>query len=561
MKWWMGLVAVVVVGALFRFWQLGRVPTGVYWDEVAMLVDIKAVLATGHDMHGNPWQQVIYPSYGDYKLAPYIWSALLVSKVVGVSELALRLPSALAGVATILLVAGLAFEVGERIKLKPEQKGLLALLCAVLVATSPWAIQFSRQAFEGHLAQALFLLGVWGQLRWQHTRQWGWLAVSVLAGVAATYTYFSVRYVWVGVWLLTWWLDQIWPKSGKSMTKQIAFAVVPIVVFGLLLLPQLNSRFYKDMYTFRLGSDSVLKTDYWPHVAQTRLASGNTILSKVAFNHYTFAARELARHYADHFSLEYLFITGDPNLRHSAGYGLLLWPLLPFFLLGFLMTLKERPKLWLYLVGWWVWALLPASVPANTPHALRSLNALFPLMALTSFGLFEVWEWLSEQKRVPLIARRGVVGLFLLGFVLVFAQYWIYYLQVYPTVAAKDWQRGFPEVARAVGEFRQGRPTYIWIDDDRFFLWLMAYGPYKGDEFKQWKSEQYQFLEFDNVWVSRFRPWEDLVGGGQEVVVVGTSQTVKTVLDDPTMNIIKQQQITVPGRSEVYELVAFARKK
>src|SRR5687767_3489662 len=105
-RWfWVLFLFIVMFAGCIRVWQLGRLPVSVYWDEAAMLVDIKSVLETGKDMHNRPWYQLIYPSYGDYKLPVYIWAATATSKVFGFGEFGLRLPSALAGIGTVI-VAG-----------------------------------------------------------------------------------------------------------------------------------------------------------------------------------------------------------------------------------------------------------------------------------------------------------------------------------------------------------------------------------------------------------------------------------------------------------------------
>jgi hypothetical protein len=46
-------VGVFLASVLFRFWQLGKTPVGLYWDETAIYVDAKTVSQTFKDMHGN----------------------------------------------------------------------------------------------------------------------------------------------------------------------------------------------------------------------------------------------------------------------------------------------------------------------------------------------------------------------------------------------------------------------------------------------------------------------------------------------------------------------------
>src|SRR5260221_11836804 len=123
-KKWFGFcfVLILLVAVAIRFYKLGSVPYSLYWDEVAMQVDVKSVVQTGRDMFGRPWYQVIYPSYGDFKLPVYIWAASGVEKMLGLSEFAFRLPSALAGIGTIIVAGWLAKEFLEDGKLDVKSK-------------------------------------------------------------------------------------------------------------------------------------------------------------------------------------------------------------------------------------------------------------------------------------------------------------------------------------------------------------------------------------------------------------------------------------------------------
>ena len=94
-------VLILSVAVFLRLYQLGQIPVSLYWDEVAMLVDAQSVAATLMDMHSRAWFQLIYPSYGDYKLPVYIYATVFSEAVFGLNSFAVRLPSILAGIATI----------------------------------------------------------------------------------------------------------------------------------------------------------------------------------------------------------------------------------------------------------------------------------------------------------------------------------------------------------------------------------------------------------------------------------------------------------------------------
>jgi hypothetical protein len=147
---------------------------------------------------------------------------------------------------------------------------------------------------------------------------------------------------------------------------------------------------------------------------------------------------------------------------------------------------------------WWLAALLPASVPNNTPHALRSLNALAPMALLIGWGMVVFGEWcLTRWWRMILGMGYAILT------VLFTIQFGAYYFFIYPTLSARDWQNGYTQLARELTTQKDASradsstefETYILPFDDRFYLWLMGYGPYTATDFHHWQSRSYQFSD------------------------------------------------------------------
>ncbi len=544
-RWfWIFFILVVFLAGVLRIWQLGRFPVSVYWDEAAMLVDIKSVLATGRDMHNLPWYQLIYPSYGDYKLPVYIWAAAVSCKVFGLSEFGLRLPSALAGVFTVIIAGALIrvlLQIGTKTPYRQKFLELAQLLTMVVVAITPWSVMFSRTAFEGHLAQALFgasmLATAWGLYK----KELRFFLLAGLIGSLATYTYFSVRFVWPFVYLgvsgLAICRQQLlfsWKKL-QFPWQALIHSLAGSLVFVIVLIPLLRSPLAKDADRFRLGTDSVLNNEKLAIQSNVyRQLAGNTFIDRVFYHRYWLMFRELAKNYSDNLSGSFLFVNGDPNLRHGTGqFGLFLLAFVPAFIVGLIVLLKRHPSLGLFLIGWWFIALLPASVPENTPHALRSLNALIPLSMIIGFGTTWWWIWLSRYK-LQLIIVLLYAGSFL--------HFWWFYTQVYPKLSANDWQSGYKPLAQKITQLaKDGQTIVIQPFDDRFYLWLMAYGPYSAKEFQGWPSENYKFqtdridknfarIEFGGVDQSKLAK---KFTEGQSFIVAGETKSIEQYCSPP----------------------------
>ncbi|WP_344454358.1 glycosyltransferase family 39 protein, partial [Actinocorallia aurantiaca] len=94
-----------------------------------------------------------------------------VTTVFGVSELTLRLPSALAAAAA----AGLTAVLGRR--LGSDRLGLTA---GLLVALSPFLSRYAQEARQYALVAALAVLSTWLLVRAENRRGWAWYALSVV---------------------------------------------------------------------------------------------------------------------------------------------------------------------------------------------------------------------------------------------------------------------------------------------------------------------------------------------------------------------------------------------
>lgn len=492
---------VFALGFWFRFNQLGQNPVGLYWDETAILVDARALAATSHDMHGNSWLQAIFPSYGDYKLPVYIWLASLSVKAFGASEWTLRLPSAIAGLGTMLVVGLLMWELWPNVK--AQQRRWLGLLAALIMAVTPWSILFSRTGFEGHVGQFLLALSLWLALKM--SKAWSWAMFSALVGGLATYSYFSIRFVWPVVFLA---IGILFFKATKkwSWWRQAILLLASLGIYALTLWPMVKSPLYPASNQFRLSAVSIINMADWPVVAnEYRLKAGNTIFDKALYHPVVLMGRELLKNYADNLSADFLFFKGDPNLRHGTGrHGLFLWVFLPAFVYGWY---KFWPKYWrqgLLLLIWWLVALLPASVPETTPHALRSLNALVPLTIVISWGCWQLWQSWWQTKHAKL-TKNLVAGVVLLIGALTVFDFASDYFFAYPARSAADWQDGYKQLASEAWSAKD-QMDVVWIDpfDSRFYLWLMAYH-LEPERYASLTYENYMPSAIDNI---RFR-WFD----------------------------------------------------
>ncbi len=521
---WVALTALVLLLGIFaRFYSLGLIPLGLYRDEIAILADARFIARLGTDIHGSSWLQPMFYSYGDYKLPVYIWLTSLSVRLLGNIPVALRLPSALAGAGTILLVVLIA----KQIFSFKKNKYVWIFSLLLPIAFSPWAIMFSRTGFEGHLGQMFLALAVWLVLKTvkpnnkKAAKLLFLLFVQIFAALA-TYSYFSVRFVWPVVFiasLLTMDLrinlnlksesKLILLKLGKNIALNI---LMPLLAYALLLTPMILSPSYDASNQFRLSTDSVLNMENWALQSNVlRAQANNNIIARGLYHRHWLMGRELLKNYSDNLSLNFLFLKGDPNLRHSTSiHGLFLLPFLPIFLFSFYQLYQKQKKTLIFLLIWWLSALLPASVPEETPHALRSLNALVPLSLILGYGVYQFVKYflleIKQEVKQKQKLSKFLAGVWFVWMIFAAGQFTHYYFKVYPIRSADDWQAGYHTAAQELCHERDSYEEIIVSQHyQRFYMWLLAYCQFDFTSQLQIGFENNNVSKIQNIYFDEFQ--------------------------------------------------------
>jgi 4-amino-4-deoxy-L-arabinose transferase-like glycosyltransferase len=184
---------ILVLAAVFRLICLGSNPPGLSWDEASLGYNAWSIVLTGRDEHGRFLPHDAFVAFGDYKPPLYIYAAVPFVKLLGPTALAIRLPSALAGILAVLLTYLFASRLflfwGGGLKDKAE---LIGLAAAFLLAISPWHLQLSRTGIEANLAATLVLAGA--TLLIYATQKPQLLPVAPLFLVASLYTFNRNRF-------------------------------------------------------------------------------------------------------------------------------------------------------------------------------------------------------------------------------------------------------------------------------------------------------------------------------------------------------------------------------
>src|SRR3989344_3573044 len=145
------LIFIFLFAFILRFWELGNFPSSLDWDEASLGYNAYSILKAGRDEYGV-FLPLSIRSFGDYKPPLYTYLTIFPVALFDLNEYAVRFPSAFLGTISVVAVYFLI------LRLNFKQK--IALLTSFFLGISPWALQFSRVAFETNVSLSLLIFAL-----------------------------------------------------------------------------------------------------------------------------------------------------------------------------------------------------------------------------------------------------------------------------------------------------------------------------------------------------------------------------------------------------------------
>ncbi len=423
------LVSIIALAIFLRFYQLGENPPSLYWDEASLGYNAYAIASTGMDEHGERFPLARFIAFGDYKPPGYIYFAALSVKIFALSEWSIRLPSAVAGAAMVVIT--------YFVVTKLLASGKIGLLSAEFLAISPWSLQLSRAAFESHLAAAMNLAGVY--FFFKGVRQRLFFPLSAIFFSFSFYTFNANRITAI---LLLGVLSFLWLRKKLVDKKSVLMLGI---IFIILLTPSFSFLTSKEGKV-RFQEVSIFTNLDIVRLANKRIAREATVLGKLVSNRRLLFAWEFIKHMLDHFDLRYLFISGDRNPRLSTQFVGEFY-FFDFFLIipGVFFIFNRDKRIGVVLLLWLIAALVPAATARETPHALRTASVL-PVGQIFAAGGSMFWLKFIRKK------KPWVCSIFTIIVVANIYYYLHYYFIHAPSHWSGEWQYGYKQMVEAVRE-------------------------------------------------------------------------------------------------------------
>jgi 4-amino-4-deoxy-L-arabinose transferase-like glycosyltransferase len=455
------LILILCLSFFLRFYQININPPSLDWDEASLGYNAYSILKTGADEYGNKLPLSIR-SFDDYKPPIYAYLAVPTVAIFGLNEVGTRLPSATLGFLSVIVMYILVKEIfGNFDKEKKEKIGLLA---ASMFGVSPWALQFSRAAFEGNVGLFFFLLGF--LLFLSALKRPKLILLSAVSFVFSMYSYHSFRLI-TPVFLLACFIFYF-----KEILTNKKYYLVAFGLAVLLAMPIAASFFGSGGSSSRLSMVSIFSDPnaLGNSVKELEYAkSHGDLIGTLVRNRRVVYSLLTAKSYFDHWNPDFLFFHGDGGRQHHAvDMGMLyLWDL-PFILMGIYGLLKYRTKKILLLLVMFLVAPLPSAVATGSPHPVRAIAMSGAFSIFSAAGVFFLFFNGNRVKRKILLI---IVSLL---FVVNFTYYLHQYYVDTPVIYGDFWQYGNKQaVAKAKSlEAKYSRIIFTYKYDQPYIYYL-----------------------------------------------------------------------------------------
>ncbi len=512
------LFLIILLATFLRFWQIDNYPAGFNADEASYGYNAYSLILTGKDEHGESWP-IHLKSFADYKPAGTAYLAIPFIKLFGLREISVRLPSLLAGVASILILFLLIQELFGSYP--------LSLIASFFLSISPWHIHFSRGAWESNLGTTFMLLGVWLFLK--GLKKPKFFIFSIFSLASSMYTYHTPRVVipLLGFFLIIFFRKQVF--------KHLKWVVICALI-GMVLITPLVLSFFGPAGSARFSGVSVF-SDVGPVWRVNRLRGEHPDMTavsvKILHNRPIIYALRIGQNWLSHFGGTFLFVMGDGIKRSNPPEmgELYLFDFI-LILVGLYFLMKIRPKNYLFVFFWLLVAPIAASLTFQSPNALRAHNLVIPLVIVSAYGFYHLLIYLKKKFSLSLFVVCLIFFILFISWNTAYYlhQYFIHYPKAYP----EAWEYGIRELVDYLWPIRNNySKVYVTEQYDQpyiIFLFYLQYPPEKfQQEVKLTPRDKFGFStvrEFDNFHFENIN-WDDFRDREKEnILVCGTDEEI-----------------------------------
>lgn len=466
------LIGLFLLALWLRLYRIDTVP--LYADETG-----------GHYMYLGWFQDTGNPYLGFFS---YTW-------LFGLSHLGSRFGAALYGSLFVFVIYVLAKKISG--------KNNVSTLTAGLAVVIPWSFMIGR---IGHSFVPIFIIMVMFHLyfflRSKTIRDY--LISLILLGLSLFMYPSMVVIAPFVVVLISVYLYQLLPR--KRRLPIVATAVLVLALGGVAVVNRyslfslggrgLDLAIWRDVNTpWEIDKFRALSWNSTPSIFSFGLPP-EQLANKLFLNRATANLSIFTKNYLAFFSPDWLFLKGDPILRHSTGMVGAFYPFLsPFMLYGafkFFGNSEKKKKITFLL--WILVSPIPAAITKDGAGYLLRVVTMLPFLTyFCALGIVESFDLIGKKWRWSYGIVIAMVGLysswsFLYG-----------YFHVYPALSAKAYEYGFRELSDFQVSHQNKTMLVIWD------------GYYHNNDFRFWQKtpfDQYESFKTKQIVIGESTFWQ-----------------------------------------------------
>lgn len=508
------IIILLVITFVLRFYKIDKIPASLYYDEIDYGYQARSLIQTGKDYRGglNPFY---VHSANDIRTPIPAYLTVLTTILFNNEELQVRMPFVISGLLVVLL-SFLILQLWTK-------KFWLSYAVGVVFATNPWQIQFSRFSHEVMIMMLVYLVGLWSFYKAIKNKRYLTLLFASVAFSLTLYTYRTMSF-YAPLTLIS--LFVIYHKQILVHgIKKIVFlaAVCGVIIGSFLYATTLGAPDIPRINQISISSDT--EAPIW--VQRNReVDSGDytdkSLGKRAVWFSYFFHNKPFSwlatfsNNYFTSFSMEFLFINGDPNLRHSIGkmgelfFVDILGLVFGLYYIG--RNIKEKHFQWLII--WFVTSPIPAALTIDgSKHAARLFIFSAPLLIIVGIG----WWFLINQ-----IKKFKFIKFFYFAFASIWLSLFVFYLHKYyvhyPIESARYFGYGFKQIVSTISREEEKYKKVMMVQtSDPPMLYYLFWSKTPPEFLQEYGTNFSPKTKIDKK-LDKYKvfDWSDILGPGKE---------------------------------------------
>ncbi len=471
------LGAFILLGVFLRLNNLGGVPPQPTVDEVSLGYNAFSLIKTGADEFGEKYP-ILLRAYDDWRPALYVYLVMPFIMFMGLTVEAVRMPSVVLSIATVIGVYFLIKEltIGSKSISIGKTKIDVAVVATILFAVSPWHIYISRLGHEVNASYAFLIFGILFFLKFVNKEK-PKIYNIILSSVFFALSFDSYQSTKLAVPLIVITL------SGLYFKKLIANRVKVLIAFiiGVVLVAPIILTSFSDNALIRFKATNLMEhsVNYFDQVAE-RYAYDYETENKLGmlFDNRRVGGILLMSHaYLSHFDPVWLFLNEGGEQFKAPQIGLLFLFELPFIIAGLIYFassgISGRNRF--FIIAWALIAVIPAAITTGYAHPMRVFNILPLPQLFTALGVIYM---LSKMRD----SMQRLAGLSIVIVAILISSAWFYhsYFTLVPREISFHFQYGIINSLKYAFDIDQDYDRVFVSNQSKLFESYMFYLFAKG---------------------------------------------------------------------------------